>query len=67
MAMLAPACVSTAISVGATTKQNDVAWFSNVARSCRSRLAIRRVVGARRAKKLSGIDGDTRTSGTWPS
>jgi subtilisin family serine protease len=30
-AMIAPACVSTAISVGATTKQNEVAWFSNVA------------------------------------
>ena len=30
-AMIAPACVSSAISVGATTKQNEVAWFSNVA------------------------------------
>jgi len=26
-----PACVSSAVSVGATTKQDDVAWFSNVA------------------------------------
>jgi subtilisin family serine protease len=27
----APACVSTAVSVGATTKDDQVAWFSNVA------------------------------------
>jgi subtilisin family serine protease len=30
-ALIAPACVSSAISVGATTKQNQVAYFSNVA------------------------------------
>ena len=29
--LLAPACVSSAVSVGATTKTDDVAWFSNVA------------------------------------
>jgi subtilisin family serine protease len=30
-ALSAPACVSSAVSVGATTKSDEVAWFSNVA------------------------------------
>ena len=30
-ALSAPACVSSAVSVGASTKGNEVAWFSNVA------------------------------------